>query len=104
MLFRSTLYFPPSPGWEQDAARAKAAFPLIRDHVLLTRASALEDADAAITAALTADVIDEVLATVPEDWYAGESDAATLRAAYARYLRERLEAPRSFVREAVDAR
>jgi hypothetical protein len=100
----ATLYFHHSPGWEQDAARAKAAFPLIRDHVLLTRASALEDADAAITAALTADVIDEVLATVPEDWYAGESDAATLRAAYARYLRERLEAPRSFVREAVDAR
>lgn len=100
----ATLYFHHSPGWEQDAARARAGFPLIKDHVLLKHASALEAADAVITATLTRGVIDDILAKVPEEWYAGESDAATLRAAYARYFEERLEAPRSFVREAIDAR
>lgn len=100
----ATLYFHHSPGWEHDAARPRAGFPLIKDHVLLKQASALEAADTVIAAALTSDVIGEILANVPEEWYAGESDAAMLRAAYARYLRERLEAPRSFVREAIDAR
>lgn len=100
----ATLYFHHTPGWERDAGRAKAAFPLIKDHVLLPRASALEAADAEIAALLTADIIEGILGMVPEEWYAGDSDAATLRAAYARYLAARLEAPRTFVREALHAR
>lgn len=100
----ATLYFHHTPGWEHDAARARAAFPLIKDHVLLKRATGLEAADADIARLLAPDVIGQILARVPEEWYAGESDAAVLRDAYARYLVGRLDAPRAFVREAIDAR
>ena len=37
----ATLYFHHAPGWEADLGRARAPFPLIKDHVLLRSASAL---------------------------------------------------------------
>ena len=41
----ATLYFHHSPGWESDGARARAPFPPIKDHVLLTRGAAMLDVD-----------------------------------------------------------
>lgn len=41
----ATLYFHRSPGWEADPARARDPFPLIRTHVLINRAQALESVD-----------------------------------------------------------
>src|SRR5471032_1551896 len=38
----ATLYFHHSEGWEADPQRARDPFPLIRTHVLLTKASQLE--------------------------------------------------------------
>lgn len=93
----SSLYFHHSPGWEAEPARARAAFPAIREHVLLGAASQIAEQDAAMAAALTPDVIDEILALVPAEWPID-------RAAYRRYFLERLEAPRAFVEEAVRAR
>ena len=93
----STLYFHHSPDWERDPARAKAPFPAIRTHVLLPRASAVREQDAALAAALRPDVIDGILALVPAEW-------AIDRAAYRRYLLDRLDAPRAFVEEAAGAR
>ncbi len=102
----ATLYFHHNPGWEDDEARARAVFPLIKDHVLLRSASALQDADAAAASALTPDVIDAVLANIPDQWLEDRStaDAGVMRAAYRRYLLARLEAPRAFVEEAVRVR
>jgi hypothetical protein len=114
----ATLYFHHSPAWEIDASRSHAKFPLIKDHVLLRAATHLEAADASLAAILTSDAIDSILALVPDEWLvnpaaasAGGSTptdtaaaAARLREAYARYLRDRLEAPRAFVAEAADAR
>lgn len=93
----STLYFHHSPDWERDPARAKAPFPAIRTHVLLPRAPAVREQDAALAAALRPDVIDGILALVPAEW-------AIDRAAYRRYLLDRLDAPRAFVEEAAGAR
>ena len=93
----STLYFHHSAGWEHEPARPKAAFPAIKTHVLLPLASAIREEDAALAAALTPDVLDEVLALVPDEW-------AIDRAAYRGYFLERLEAPRTFVEEAAGAR
>ena len=93
----SSLYFHHSPGWEAEPARAHAAFPAIREHVLLGAASQIPEQDAAMAAALTPDVIDEILALVPAEWPID-------RAAYRRYFLERLAAPRAFVEEAVRAR
>ena len=53
----ATLYFHHSPGWDADPARARDPFPLIRTHVLLDRAAALDSIDDCMARALTADVI-----------------------------------------------
>ena len=96
----ATLYFHHSPGWEHDAARARAPFPMIKDHVLLRQAAAIEDIDAELTRVLTAGVLDGILASIPESWLA---DGAS-RDAYRHYLVERLASPRAFVEEAVRVR
>jgi hypothetical protein len=87
--------------------RARAPFAAIKDHVLLPFASALEVVDEALAAALTHEAIEAITATIPADWLGDEAargDAATQRAAYARYLARRLEAPRAFAEEAARAR
>ena len=96
----ATLYFHHSPGWESDAARARAAFPMIKDHVLLRHATAIENVDAEMAQALAGSVLEDILASVPETWLADGGS----RDAYRRYLTERLAAPRAFVEEAVRAR
>jgi hypothetical protein len=93
----SSLYFHHSEGWAQDAARPRAAFPAIRDHVLLQAASLIRDQDAALAAALTPETIDRTLALVPAEWTVD-------LAPYRRYFRARLAAPRPFVEEAAGAR
>jgi hypothetical protein len=102
----ATLYFHHSPGWEADLARARDPFSMIRTHVLLTRAQALESIDEEMAGALSAGVIAGIVNAIPDGWLTAEpgQDAATLRAAYARYLVERLVPPRRFVEEALGAR
>jgi hypothetical protein len=103
----STLYFHHAPGWMSDPARARAPFPAIKDHVLVRRARQVADADAGMAAALTADVLDAILARVPDEWLADSGSglsAEDARSGYRRYLLERLEEPRGFVKEAASAR
>jgi HipA-like protein len=103
----STLYFHHSPSWETDAGRARAAFPAIKEHVLLRLAARILDQDAAMAGALTPDVIEEIVALVPGGWLDDPSSGTPpgdTRAAYTRYLAARLVAPRSFVEEAARAR
>jgi hypothetical protein len=105
----STLYFHHSPAWETNAGRARAAFPAIKDHVLLRFASAVDRVDAELAAALTPHVIDRIISLVPDEWLvdpadAGAAAASGVREAYSRYFQDRLTAPRSFVEEAVRAR
>jgi hypothetical protein len=103
----ATLYFHHTPGWETGRDRASEPFPLIKDHVLLRRATMLESVDATMERALTPDIIKAVVGLIPDEWLAqpgASSDPASFREAYARYLRDRMAAPRSFVEEAVGAR
>jgi hypothetical protein len=95
-----------------DAARTRAAFPMVKQHVLLTHASDLAAADAALAPALTEAVLAEVLAVVPDALLedptgpvgAGElADAAAARARYVEWLATRLAGPRAFVDAAVAA-
>jgi len=93
-----------------DEARTKTAFPMIKQHVLLRRATELEAADERLAAALTDGVIAAALARVPDvllmDDVAGAEfeTAGAARERYARWFRTRLEAPRAFAAEAVRAR
>lgn len=81
-------------------ARSRGAFPQIKDHVLLAQASELREADADLSAKLTTEVIDEVVAMIPGEWL----DAAEHRDVYKTWLQQRLEAPREWVEEATRAR
>src|SRR6476659_6280833 len=64
----STLYFHHSPGWDRGGARPRAAFEAIKDHVLLRFATRLEDEDERLAHLLTAEIIDAILANVPDTW------------------------------------
>ena len=102
----ATLYFHHMPGWESAPTRAREPFALLQNHVLLPFASQLEDIDEAMTAALTEDVLGTIVERVPDSWLEERttSSAGELRAAYLRYLTDRLASPRAFVEEGVRAR
>ena len=94
----AALYVHHQPGDFRE--RARSAFPHVRDHVLLPHASRLEEVDAALAARLTPETIASVVSLIPEPWLEDGRTPST----YADYLVERLEAPRGFVEEAIDAR
>ena len=91
-------------------ARTRAAFPLVKDHVLLARAGDINAADAELSERLNESVIRGVLEAVPDELLetpAIKSDFATPAAArqrYADYLVMRASSPRAFVDEAITAR
>jgi hypothetical protein len=94
--------------WPGYQARIQSRFPQIRDHTLLRLASTLPQTDAALCDHLTAAVLADVLALVPDEWLSGGTDEgfdtpAACREAYHTYLTGRLAAPRAFVQEAEHA-
>jgi hypothetical protein len=101
----AALYFHHS--WTDMDRRSKDPFALIKEHILLPFATALETADQAITAAISEDVIKRVVDLVPDDWLMEDTRFASieeLRQTYVDYLSSRLEEPRNFVEEAMRAR
>ena len=101
----AALYF--HHAWDNHLERSRAALRQVKHHVLLAYASELGEADARLSALVTPGLIKELLALVPDEWLTPEarfSDPGAHRAAYAEYLLTRLQTPRDFVREAVDAR
>ena len=74
--------------------------------MLLPAASALHEVDGAMASALTPDVVDDILARVPDAWLEDRTTASAdrMRTAYRRYLLARLEGPRAFVEEAARVR
>jgi hypothetical protein len=66
----------------------------------------LRAADAVLSARLAPDVIHDIVALIPDAWLGDEplfANVAEHRAAYATYLLTRLDVPRVFVEEAIDA-
>src|ERR1041385_30710 len=101
----AALYF--YHAWTDLPQRPRYPSRVIKDHILLSFASALSAADEAMTAAINEDVIKEVVELVPDDWmneHAPFSTIAENRQAYVDYLTRRLAAPRNFVEEAIRAR
>jgi len=101
----AALYFHHS--WTDMDRRTKDPFALIKEHILLPFASALENADQTMTAAINSNVIKTVVELIPDDWLHDKSPFTTPaenRQAYVEYLTKRLEAPRQFVEEAIRAR
>ena len=96
----AALYFHHT--WPAGLSRSRAPFPQIREHVLLPRAGRLREVDQELASRLGEDVLGGIAAQVPDAWL--PEPAADSRAAYVRFLAERLAAPRDFVEEAIDAR
>jgi hypothetical protein len=93
--------------WDNYRARSRDPFPLIKDHVLLSFASALTEADAKLSARLTSALIDDVVKLIPDAWLLGDapfSSSDQHRAAYVEYLLDRLAASRAFLEGALRAR
>ena len=93
----AALYFQYS--WGSDVSRSQDPFARIKDHILLRFAGALEEADAAMTRAITPEIIQRIVGLIPDTWLGGDS-----RDAYAQYLIQRVTGPRAFVQEAIRAR
>jgi hypothetical protein len=101
----AALYFHHS--WTDMDKRAKDPFALIKQHILLPFATALEAADGPMTTMMTESAIREVVDLVPDDWMFGNSPFRSTvenREAYVEYLLRRCEEPRYFLEEAIRAR
>lgn len=101
----AALYF--HHGWDGDLASAGRPFVQIRDHVLLPQASQLQVADHRLAPLLSREVLQQVIAQVPDEWLEGPdawADAQTQRSAYLQWLCARLEQRSAWLTEAVRAR
>ena len=101
----AALYFHHS--WADYLARSHSPFTAIKDHVLLPAAAELHTADQTLAPRVTPALIEAIVASIPDDWLGTEpsfADHQMQRAAYVAYLLSRLELPRTFVEEAINAR
>ncbi|HEX6507411.1 MAG TPA: HipA family kinase [Chloroflexota bacterium] len=101
----AALYF--HYNWVDYVERSRSRFPQIRDHVLLPWADRLTEADIRLSGLLTPHLLSSIVALIPESWLAGIgpfADAEEHREAYLTYLLARLQPPRAFLEEAIDAR
>ncbi|MDP9176131.1 MAG: aminotransferase class I and II [Gemmatimonadota bacterium] len=93
-----------------DDAKTRAPFPLIRSHVLLSASGEIDEADAESADKLGDDVIERVVAAVPDAMLTDASVVAdfasvtSARERYVDYLTTRLQSPRAFVEESIAAR
>jgi hypothetical protein len=101
----ASLYFHHT--WTNYMEKSRAAFGLIKEHVLLSSATMLKEVDAQLPVRLTEGVIKSIVGLIPETWLATDSmfkSTEDARRAYVDYLLRRLEAPRLFAEEAERAR
>jgi hypothetical protein len=101
----AALYFHHS--WTDYLQRAADPFTRIKDHVLLPFAQELQEADARMSELITAHIVEDIVALIPEVWLRSDTVFATSRAnreAYTKYLQQRLTQPHAFVQEAIRAR
>jgi hypothetical protein len=100
----AALYFHHSwQNWQEQATRP---FALVKDHVLLKDATMLAEVDHEMKQLLTPELINSILALIPDEWLNEElfktSDAQ--REAYAYFLNTRIANSSIFIKEAENAR
>jgi hypothetical protein len=101
----AALYF--HHAWNQHDRHALTPFALIKDHVMLKWASALEEVNAEMRARIGIDTLAGIVELIPEAWLAddpGFESHAQQRDAYLNYFTARLAASDIFVKEALRAR
>jgi hypothetical protein len=101
----ASLYFHHS--WQNWEEKATQPFALVKDHVLLSRATALEQVNETFKSKLTIEKIRAIVSLIPDDWLENEPAFATTeehRSAYATFLEKRVLNADIFVKGAQDAR
>lgn len=99
------LYFHHS--WTDWETHAKSPFPLVKNHVLLSKATLLSETDAVFKQLLTEEKIRAIVALIPDEWLQWrdtEETPAMLREVYGRYLTTRLKHSDIFTKKAQDER
>ncbi len=93
--------------WDNWKNNAQTPFALIKDHVLLPKASRLAEVHAAFTTKLNDTVLREIVDQLPEDWLLWEDQSMTpaeLKEVYSQFLAIRLANASVFLKQAQDAR
>lgn len=93
--------------WNNWEASAVTPFALIKDHVLLPKATKLEEANKEFTEKLNDDVLRKIINLIPEDWLLWEGITVTpeeIRNIYFQFLSLRLQNADLFLKQAQDAR
>lgn len=93
--------------WETWKDHLTRTFPLIKDHVLLKKATQLTEAAVEILASLNQDIIREIISKIPEEWLINEIDSLKpeqIRTAYFDFISAKLAMLHTLVKEAKDAR
>lgn len=94
-------------GWSSWEGRVQSRFPQIKDHVLLHIAGPLEEADERLRPQLNETLFQAIASDLPDAWLEGDTGFESLEAhreRYVIYLRERLNGPRDWLQEAIDAK
>jgi len=100
----AALYFHHS--WQNWEEAAKKPFVQVKDHVLLPRATRLDEADAQLRTVLTPQRIAGIVNLIPDDWLTGDGVFETpqqYRDAYTLFLNTRIANSEVFVKEAQHA-
>lgn len=101
----ASLYFHHSwHNWEEQALRP---FVLIKDHVMLAKATELEAVDEEFRKLLNPELIHTIVSLIPEEWLKDEYFFETVqqhRDAYEQFLTTRIANSEFFVKEAQNAR
>ncbi|MFT3903565.1 MAG: aminotransferase class I and II [Niabella sp.] len=93
--------------WQDFDTAAKTPFRYVKDHVLLSQASQLEEADAFAKSVLNEDVFREIVNLIPEDWLHwddADESPEEIREVYFNFMKTRLEHAEIFLNEAKHAR
>lgn len=100
----ASLYFQHSwHGWNQAAL---SAFPYVKDHALIRKASKIMEIDGLMRSRLTYAIIDEIVNLIPDEWLRWDGyveSPSDLRNVYGAFLKQRLDNTAIFVNEAVKA-
>ncbi len=101
----ASFYFHHS--WQNFDAAAKTPFKYIKDHVLLTQASELDEADAFAKALLNEDFFRDIVNMIPDEWLQwrdAEETPDEIREIYFNFMNTRLAHSEIFLNEAKNAR
>ena len=100
----ASLYF--HHAW-QDWENSSKPFPMVKDHVLLFKASLLEEVNVSFRSVLTQEHIRKIVSLIPDEWLLADSPFSSVnehKAAYTQFLESRVKNSDLFVKEAQHAR